>query len=61
MDINLLSLKQAAKLLGVSTEAVRRLCERGTLAFTEIDGRKFVRRVELERRIALFGAESVTR
>jgi len=46
----LIGLKEAAVRLGVSSEAVRRLCHRGTMAHVRIAGRLFVRIEEVDRR-----------
>ena len=49
---NYFTLSEAAAHLGVSHEAVRRLCHRGTLAHVRKSGRLFVKRVDVERRRA---------
>jgi hypothetical protein len=47
---NFISLAEAARILRVTPEAVRRLCHRATILHIRMGGRLFVRKSEIERR-----------
>lgn len=48
---NYLTLREVAAMLKITTEAVRRLCHRGTLAHVRKGGRMYVRRDVVEARL----------
>ena len=58
---NWISLKQAAEILEVSVEAVRRLCHRATLGHRRMGGQMFVHVVEVRRRASERPASSRAR
>lgn len=43
MDLDFLSMNECATRLSISTQAVHRLCTRGTLAYVRIGGRRYIR------------------
>jgi excisionase family DNA binding protein len=55
---NWIPLTDAAEILGVTSEAVRRLAHRGTVAHLRMGGRLFVRKSEVERRARKVPANS---